>query len=530
MEKHPFYRDVIQVALSENGYEVVCLSDGQAVQRCAEKELPDLILLDQKSSELTGSEVCRRLKSNQHTKDIPVIILSLSNDEDVRLEAFQSGAADHLSKPFVKEELLARIQVHVNQQKLYHLMMNENLRLLKEIERRKTAEELLIRSERFSAVGVLVQGVAHEFNNISGALKGYSELALMRYGGVDPELKNLLERIQSSADRQIKVVSKIMSVSGKDNTEKSQTLPSSIAKDALELCAFKLKGLGVEVINDLEDPWDILVDSHQMTQVILNLLVNACDAMINVESPKLQIRGKALNNSFYVYSIEDCGKGMPPEHLEKLFQPFFSTKGEFAEEDSPEKQLKGNGLGLSISHRIVQRHGGRFEIDSEEGRGTEFRLILPRTALENSDGQLERVSWDGSSDETEGSAEEKREDDVLIVEDTEESALILQKKLELEKIPYRLVTNGKRAMDAVLEKEPKIIFLDMCMPVMDGETFLEHLSRMGIKVPVVVMSAMLLDEKREKLKELGCTELWNKPIDLQLFGARAKNALRTSRG
>ena len=392
VEEHPFYRDVIKDTLSAQGYEVVCSSDGQMVQDFCVRRNPDLVLLDQNAPQLSGVEVCRRLKSQKETKDIPVVFLSSSNVEEDRLEAFGCGGVDHLPKPFVKEELLARIKVHLKQKKLTQVMVSENLRLVEEIERRKVAEELLIRSERFSAVGVLVQGIAHEFNNISGSLRGYSELALMRYGDLDPELKVLLERIQSSAERQIKVVSKIMSVSGKEKSEKSQVKPSSIAEDALELCAFKLRGGGVEVEKTFEDSWDLFVDTHQITQVMLNLIVNACDAMSKMESSKLYVDGRALDESTYVFTIKDNGRGISQENLEKIFSPFFSTKGDFAQEGSPEKDLKGNGLGLSISHRILEKHGGRFEVDSELGKGTEFRIYLPKMALEHKDGSLEIIS------------------------------------------------------------------------------------------------------------------------------------------
>lgn len=526
VEDHPFYRAVVEESLQEQGYKVFCTADGQSVQKFCLENKPDLVLIDIKGKNVSGVEVCRRLKSEDQTRDIPVMFLSSGNEESDRLESFHCGGVDHIPKPFVKEELLARIRIHINQKNLHQMLVAENLRLIKEIERRKTAEELLIRSERFSAVGTLVQGVAHEFNNISGSLRGYSELALMRYGDLDPELKVLLERIQDSAERQIKVVSKIMSVSGKDKSEKSQVKPSSIALDALDLCAFKLKGGGVKVVNELEDPWDIFVDSHQITQVLLNLIVNACDAMSKKTNPIIEIRGAAIGESAYAFSIKDNGRGILPEHQEEIFEPFFSTKGEFAQENSPEKNLKGNGLGLSISRRIVQKHGGDLEVRSSPEEGTVFTLTLPRTAVETADGALENLSE--RSGEGNDPSTCQGGDYILVVEDTADSALILRKKLEWEKIPFKLVHNGEMALEAVQERMPALIFLDICMPIMDGEMFLERLDDLGLKVPVIVMSAMMLEEKIAKLKKLGCREIWNKPVDLQLFGKKAKEALADS--
>jgi len=250
-----------------------------------------------------------------------------------------------------------------------------NVAFIRDITERKQAEERerqlqqeLHLSSRLAAIGQLAAGVAHEINNPLTGMLGYSELLLRK--PTDENTKKGLEIIHSSSLRVAKIVQNLLTFARHRQPKKEYVDINEIVKEALELRAYELKTSNIEVALDLApDLPQIMGDFHQIQEVFLNLILNAEQAMTEAHrGGKLIIKTKQLKGRVRV-SFTDDGPGIPAEHLNKLFDPFFSTRGEKG----------GTGLGLSICHGIVEEHRGRIYAKSKMGEGATLFVELPVT-------------------------------------------------------------------------------------------------------------------------------------------------------
>jgi signal transduction histidine kinase len=271
-----------------------------------------------------------------------------------------------------------RIQIHSNDElgELANVFnrMTENLQkslaqLEKTVEILRTTQAQLIHSEKLSAVGEFVAGVAHELNNPLTALIGYSEL--LQASAVDDTSRSSLKRISNSADRCHKIVQSLLSFARQHPPERKLTNVNALVDSVVEILIYELRTSNIEVVKELSPHLPrLLVDPHQIQQVFLNIVNNARQA-VEAFRPHGSIRistgaaGQRVRIRF-----QDDGPGISEENLAKIFNPFFTTK----------PVGKGTGLGLSLSYGIIQEHGGSITAQSKPGQGTAFIIELPVTA------------------------------------------------------------------------------------------------------------------------------------------------------
>lgn len=244
-------------------------------------------------------------------------------------------------------------------------------------QRQKTLETELRQSQKMEALGILAGGMAHDFNNILQAINGFAEIALV---DSDPGMiRESVEQIRSASQRAAQLTRQILAFGRRQPIESTVVRVNELL-DSLAPMLNRLVRLGVEVRSTLESGLPpILADRGQIEQVIMNLVLNACDAMaqggvVEIRTllfPQSMVSKKGSNELQDAVGIvvRDSGLGMGPETLGRIFEPFFTTK----------PRARGTGLGLAVVHGIVQQHGGEIRVESRVGQGTTFTILLPVT-------------------------------------------------------------------------------------------------------------------------------------------------------
>lgn len=378
-------------------------------------------------------------------------------------------------------------------------------------------------SQKLQAVGELAGGIAHDFNNLLTAIIGYSDLLLRRFRASDPAFKDVMN-IKGSATRAAELVKQILAYS------RRQTLRPAILKltDVIEeFQATMGRTLGEKVkatVQHGRDLWFVKADEGQIFQVIMNLAVNARDAMpgggevtirtANVsERESLALKDRGLSRGEYVLcEVRDTGTGIKPEHLAKIFDPFFSTK----------EVGKGTGLGLSTVYGIVKQTGGTIAVDSQIGVGTTFRIYLPRYVETEEDMKAlqSKVEAPGKIVDLTGSGT------VLLVEDEEAVRSFASRALSTRGYKVLEAGSGVEALEIMDREQGRVdlVVSDVVMPEMDGPTLLRHLRERNPNIRIVFMSGYAEEAFR---KNLGSDENFvflPKPFTLKKLAETVKAA------
>lgn len=357
---------------------------------------PDLILLDIRMPQVDGFEVCRRLKARQETRDIPVIMLTAVNDVEDKIKSFRMGAVDYITKPFQPEELLARVKTHLKISRLSAELAQKareleeaNSTLLIDIARRRQAEaekqmmaERLQRAEKMEAIGNLAGGVAHELNNMLGVLLGYAEVLLQNTNKIDPR-RQWTEKIITSGERAAALVQDLLIMARRGVVLKETNHLNQIVATQLLTSEFQeLFSASPHVTVNTEfdrNLRDISVSAIHIGRALANLINNALQATQDVGSVTIRTEGRCLASplmgyeavpagEYAVLSVSDTGKGIPPEDMQHLFEPFYNRK--VMKKAAP-------GLGLAVIWGALKEHDGYIDVTSEPGQGTTFSLYIP---------------------------------------------------------------------------------------------------------------------------------------------------------
>ncbi len=398
--------------LSEQSYRVAIAKNGETALQRLETFQPNLILLDVMMPGIDGFETCQRFKANPNTCDIPVIFMTALSDSVDKVKGLRLGAVDYITKPIQHEEVLARIQVHLQLRNATRTLEQRTADLDRVVKNLKDAQLQLVQGEKMSLLGQLVAGIAHEINNpinfVHGNLHHATEyvqelLALVELYQQQPpapivemqqraqdidleflrtDLVKLLDSMKIGTDRIRELVISLRNFARLDEADcKSVNLHDGI-DSTIVILQHRLKAqpnsAGIQIIRDYGELPDVECYPSQLNQVFMNLLSNAIDALESstTHNPTITIRTSATAKSLperttlggVTISIVDNADGIPESIQTKLFDPFFTTK----------PVGKGTGLGLSISHQIItEKHQGKIEFYSTVGQGTEFAVQIP---------------------------------------------------------------------------------------------------------------------------------------------------------
>lgn len=370
--------------LSDVGFQVLIATDGESALKLVEYAPPDIILLDALMPGIDGYETCRRLKANPATSDIPVIFMTVLCETVDKVRGFNLGGIDYITKPFVQEEVLARVTAHLsvrNQQKRLQ-EKNEELaalnRHLEKLVEEKTKQ--LINQEKAALIGRLTLGMIHNLRNPIQTILGFSELLQQRAAELDdPSLLKYNGYILGAAAQINQMVNNLMLKVKRDRAVKLKPV------DVNELVKYELELLGANMyfkyrvekkfLFDRSLPTLPLISSH-ISQVFYNLVSNALDAMWEQTDRKLTVVTRQ-DEAFVYIDIHDTGCGIPPDQLQIIFDFFYTTKpakGEAQQEGQP----TGTGLGLPTCQELLKPFGGEIAVTSEVGRGSVFTVLLPK--------------------------------------------------------------------------------------------------------------------------------------------------------
>jgi len=368
----------------------------------------------------------------------------------------------------------------------------------------KQLEAQLLQAQKMEAIGTLAGGIAHDFNNILAAVIGYAELA-MHSTVEDAPLQRTLRQIYEAGLRARDLVKQILAFSRKDKRELHLLPPAPLVKDALKLLRSSLPTTIEIGLHCESDILPIMAEPTQIHQIIMNLCTNAAHAMepdggrldVVVAQVRLSERDLRLHpglepGDYLKVSVQDTGRGIPPEILPRIYDPYFSTKD----------KSQGTGLGLAVVHGIVQSYGGAVAAYSEVGCGTTFNVYIPSSK------ELAAVEDRERSDLPTGSER------ILLVDD--EPALIDIGRQMLERLGYRVATaDDSVAALNMFRKAPAefdLVLTDMTMPKMTGDKLSIELQQIRPDLPIILCTGYNINISPEKALQLGIRAFIYKPV------------------
>ncbi|EIM30601.1 cell cycle histidine kinase CckA [Microvirga lotononidis] len=388
----------------------------------------------------------------------------------------------------------------------------------------RKVEEQLAQSQKMNAVGQLAGGVAHDFNNVLQAIIGYSDLLLANHRPTDPSFQDIMQ-IKQNANRAASLVRQLLAFSRRQ-TLRPEVLNLNDRLYDLSMLLKRLLGERVELdLSHGRDLWFVKADVNQFEQVVVNLAVNARDAMPG--GGKLAIRtgnvsaaeAARLNVSamppadYVVVEVSDTGSGMTPDVVEKIFEPFFTTK----------EVGKGTGLGLSTVFGIVKQSGGYIDVDSKLGEGTTFRIYLPRHVQE-----VQEAPEEAKADAPKKPAADMTgQGTILLVEDEDPVRAVNARALSARGYTVLEAASGIEAMEIIQERGAPVdlVVSDVVMPEMDGPTLLRELRKLYPDLKVIFVSGYAEEAFRKNLPEGEDFNFLPKPFSLRQLVETVKQAM-----
>jgi PAS domain S-box-containing protein len=386
----------------------------------------------------------------------------------------------------------------------------------------KQLEGQLRQAQKMEAIGTLAGGIAHDFNNILGIIVGNTELALLDVSEASPACHNL-EEIRKACLRARDVVLQILSFSRQAEAERRPLKLGPLLRESLKLLRSSIPS-SINIQQHIPSQKDvILADATQISQVLLNLCTNAVHAMresggrldisladmeIDAESQKLY---PDLRPGDYVkLSVGDTGHGIDPTILDRIFDPYFTTK----------KVGEGTGLGLAVVHGIVKNHGGSITVESQPGQGSTFHVLLPCISAEPEKGMPLIMELP------------KGNERILFVED--ERAVADALKLLLEKLGYvvEFKTSSLEALE-IFRGHPEefdLVITDQTMPVMTGLSLAKEMLKIRPAIPIILCTGFSEQVNEENAKAVGIKAFIMKPVMIQEMAKILRKVLGKSEG
>ena len=513
LEDNTVDAELITATLIEGG--IPCQSQivdtRQAFVAALKEGRMDLILADYSIPGFDGMTAL--ILARQHCPDVPFLFVSATIGEELAIDAMHQGATDYVLK-----QGLGRLVPSVQRA----------LRELDDRAERKRAEEALRQSEKqfrqsqkMEAVGRLAGGIAHDFNNLLTVIMGYSQVLLTELGPQHP-LRGKIEETLKAGERAATLIRQLLTFSSKQSLD-PKILSLNTAVTSLESLLRRLIGEGIQLVSKL-DPTNgrLCADQAQLEQVLVNLIVNARDAMpkggtLTIETAQVELTSSPVYHltplppgPYVRLAVSDTGCGMDRKTQSHIFEPFFTTKGEG----------KGSGLGLSTVFGIVTQCGGAIDVTSRVGHGTRFDLYFP--SVESN--ILTTVPIQPLGQPQRGT------ETILLVEDEPSVRMLVRD--ELRKLGYRVI-EAKNGVEACLLATQQagslhLLLTDVVMPGMGGRELAQHLSVIKPDLRTLFISGYMDDVGIMAGQEEGTSSFLQKPFTPEVLARAVRSLLDAS--
>ncbi len=375
-------------------------------------------------------------------------------------------------------------------------------------------EKHLIHAQKMQSLGTLAGGIAHNFNNLLMGIQGNASMVLMEIDQRHPYYRNL-ENIEKLVKNGSNLTNQLLGYAQEGKYEVKPVDLNHVVKETSDTFGAARKDIKIS-LDLIRRIYGLQADQGQIEQMLINLYVNAADAMpdggelfiktLNVTDKDMQNKPyRPKKGNYVMLTVRDTGSGMDSETMERIFEPFFTTKG----------LAKGTGLGLASTYGIVKGHGGYIDVDSREGLGTTFNIYLPSTAK-----MLVR----------EGESSDRLQigtGTILLVDD--EEIILYAGEQMLNKLGYKVLVakSGREALEIYKENQDTIdlVLLDMVMPAMGGGETYEKMKEICSDIKVLLSSGYSLDGQATEIMNKGCDGFIQKPFSLKELSQKVKEML-----
>lgn len=488
--------DLVKEILSEKEYMIATAINGKSAIAKAKAHKFDLILLDVLLPDIDGFEVYSHLNSNQQTHDIPIIFLIDKKETDTINKGFLLGAVDYISKPFIKEELLARVNFHLTF--------------------RRTQEELM-RSKEMADVAAnaknnFLANISHEIRTPMNGIIGMVDI--LKLSRLSEEQIEYLDIIGISGDNLLIIINDLLDLSrmeaGQISIDKIKFNLFDAVNEVIEIVRPKAieKKLDLSFVIAPDVPQLLIGDPSRLSQVIINLCNNAIkftnEGYVRIYVGIVDVNELTVRLYF---EIQDSGIGISPENQLNLFKSFSQVDASLT------RKFGGTGIGLAICKKLIQLMNGKIRIISEEGKGAIFHFDCEFDVSQS-------VSGNKIQELESSSIQQDIKLKVLLAEDN----LINQKiaTLNLEKLGHSVIVvpNGIQAIERFISESPDVILMDIQMPEMDGIEATtkirewEQQNKVTKRVPIVALTANTMKSAKEIFFATGMDDYLSKPFNV----------------
>jgi len=461
----------------EGLYQIHVVNDARSAVATFQQIHPDILLLDIFMPYFDGFELMQQLRTEIPEGDyFPILVLTGDIAPETKLRALKAGAKDFLSKPLDVAEVGARIRTLLATRFLHLELQSHNMFLEERVQERtaqleatlvrlRTSQTQVVKQERLGALGVMASGIAHDFNNSLATILGYGELLLEH-----PERTDYVKKLMTAGQDARQTVRRLREFYKSDaGAEKFAAVNLNIlAEQAVSLTMPRwsnqalARGIRILVKTDLAAIPLIAGNPAELRELLINLIFNSVDALPNGGEISIQTRQEGETA---LLSVSDNGSGMDDATVERCMEPFFTTKGE-----------GGTGLGLSVVHGIVTRHGGSVDIVSGPDAGTRFSLRFPTTSAVLS---FEKPAL---------TPDLERSLKILLVDDQPVICELVAALLRTDGHMVDTAGSGGAALEKYRQSEYDLVITDLAMPGMSGEQLANVIKQLTPAKPVILLT------------------------------------------
>jgi len=502
-------RHALNTLLSSQNFTILEAQDAISALKLLQmhKDI-SIALVDYEMPKMNGAELTRVIRKHFSRAELSVLAISVHSSPLITIEFLKAGANDFITKPYVKEEVLARVSVHID-------MLDQNRHLQEEIQHRNRIEQELKTSEQNArnankAKSSFLANMSHEIRTPMNAILGF--VNILSKNESEPQKQKQLQIIQESGNSLMGIINDILDLSkiesGKINIDNRLFNTSEPFRHSLELFEQKAtqKEINVELFIDDKLPQKAYGDTTKIQQVFSNLLSNAIKFSPEKSSIKISIT-PIVGTYSLLCRVQDQGIGIAKENQSKVFQMFEQ------EDASTSRKYGGSGLGLTISRSLAQMMKGKLYVESELNQGASFLFEvelfkdIQTHILEHQD-----------DEKTEEPTTADLSGEILLVEDNKSNQLLMKILLEEMGLNVQIANDGLEAIEAFKKKEFDLILMDENMPNLNGIEATQKIralesANMAQHTPIIAVTANALQGDKEKFLAAGMNDYIGKPIE-----------------